>query len=110
MVKTSVNVDVDPGMVDVLQDLARELGEVDSDLRAHKLRESRVSTPWIARLMSEMGLVIDHAAAMELFRDKRDPPQSARSRNFRARLLRVSALALAGIEWCDRGGCPDQAT
>ena len=44
---------------------------------------------------------------MELFREKHDRPMSGRSRKFRAQLLRVSALALAGIEWCDRGGCPD---
>ena len=108
MVKTSLNVDVHPSMVDVLHDLARELGEVESDLRASRLSDSRVSAPWVARLMAEMGSVIDHASAMELFREGRLPNDS-RGREFRARLLRISALALAGIEWCDRGGCPEQS-
>ena len=107
MTTTSLSFNVDPSMAEVLRDLARELEEVEPDLQSHKLRESTVSTPWIARLMAEMSLVIDHAAAMEIFRGERPPPESARSRKFRARLLRVSALALAGIEWCDRGGCPD---
>jgi hypothetical protein len=107
MVKASLNFDVGPGMVDVLRDLARELGAIDVDVRSNKLHESPVVAPWIERLMSEMGLVIDHASAMELFRAKDARPESARSHSFRAALLRVSALALAGIEWCDRGGCPD---
>ena len=54
-----------------------------------------------------MGSVIDHAAAMELYRQNDSRPTSALSHKFREGLLRVSALALAGIEWCDRGGCPD---
>lgn len=107
MEKASLKVDVDPKMIEVLRDLARELGEVESDLRSSQLRESRVSAPWVTRLMAEMGSVIDHAHAMELFREGR-LPNGARGRKFRARLLRISALALAGIEWCDRGGCPEQ--
>jgi hypothetical protein len=111
MVKTSLNFDVPAGMVNVLKDLARELGAVDADVRSTNLHDSPVSAPWVTRLMSEMGFVIDQAAAMELYRDKEERPKSARSRKFRERLLRISALALAGIEWCDRGGCPDvQAT